>query len=233
LNYTVTQIDESLWAIEEEMVRCYLFGDATASILLDTCASGGEEFPKAVSAAMPNANGRLTILLSHADPDHAAGLVPHDDFTMHPAEFERFRGLCGREIVETLCPIWDGDTRITNGRVLKILHIPGHTPGSIVVIDEEKRRAFAGDTISTGPVFMFGPGRCLEAYLESLKRMDECLVGIDDFYTCHGEMKVPRSQLNVQIRGAEMLLAGRLKAEDPPMDLPCKCYRYESCAFLY
>jgi glyoxylase-like metal-dependent hydrolase (beta-lactamase superfamily II) len=101
------------------------------------------------------------------------------------------------------------------------------------LVDRKNKRAFTGDTISMSPVYLFGPGRCLEAYIESLRKLDEKTDGIDFFYVCHGETKVPRGQLKVQIRGAERLLVGELNAEDPPEDLPCKLYRFESCSFLY
>ena len=39
------------------------------------------------------------------------------------------------------------------GRVLEVIHTPGHTKGSIWLLDETNRMLFTGDTIYAGPLY--------------------------------------------------------------------------------
>ncbi|MDP6459276.1 MAG: MBL fold metallo-hydrolase, partial [Candidatus Hydrothermarchaeota archaeon] len=59
---------------------------------------------------------------------------------------------------------------------LKVLHTPGHTPGSICLLDEESKTLFSGDTLfpggSFGRVDLGGNGGEI---IQSLKRLS----GID------------------------------------------------------
>lgn len=43
------------------------------------------------------------------------------------------------------------DTRIElGGTALSVCEVPGHTPGSVVVLDERSNRLFTGDAIGSG-----------------------------------------------------------------------------------
>ena len=54
----------------------------------------------------------------------------------------------------------------------EIIHIPGHTYGSIALLDRDKRLLLPGDTVQkSGPIFMFGENRNLDLYIESLKKL--------------------------------------------------------------
>jgi hydroxyacylglutathione hydrolase len=54
----------------------------------------------------------------------------------------------------------------------RVLHLPGHTPGSVAFLDEEKRRLFSGDTLFAGGVGRTDlPGGDAEALGRSLARL--------------------------------------------------------------
>lgn len=76
----------------------------------------------------------------------------------------------------------DGDVLQVPGRRLRVLHSPGHTPGHLCVLDEERRLLFSGDhllpqlTPGIGAAGGF-PENPLELYLESLRSLsayDDC-----------------------------------------------------------
>lgn len=46
----------------------------------------------------------------------------------------------------------DGDTVVAGGLVLRVLHTPGHTPGSISLLAEGEGHLFSGDTLFAGSV---------------------------------------------------------------------------------
>jgi glyoxylase-like metal-dependent hydrolase (beta-lactamase superfamily II) len=226
MTYQTRQLALDLWAIEEEMVRCYLLHGSQGTLLIDACASGGEGFRAAVRAIIGDAP--LRVALTHSDGDHTAGIAPEDTVLVHPAEYDRL----GQQPY-AIAPLWDGEPLRAGDRVLEPVLIPGHTPGSIALLDRENRRVFTGDTISTGPVYMFGAGRNLPAYIESLKRLEALGGAYDYFYTCHGTMEAPRAQGTAQRVCAEKVLAGELVGEMPGREMPCKVYGFGGASLLY
>lgn len=76
----------------------------------------------------------------------------------------------------------DGELLQVPGRRLRVLHSPGHTPGHMCVLDEDRRLLFSGDqllprvTPGIGSAGDF-PENPLELYLASLRRLsafDDC-----------------------------------------------------------
>ncbi|MGF2526011.1 MBL fold metallo-hydrolase, partial [Ralstonia pseudosolanacearum] len=69
-------------------------------------------------------------------------------------------------------PVYHGDIISLGHRDLEVISLPGHTPGSIAVLDRKYRALFSGDPIQDGRIFMFGVQREMHAYRLSLKRLD-------------------------------------------------------------
>jgi glyoxylase-like metal-dependent hydrolase (beta-lactamase superfamily II) len=65
----------------------------------------------------------------------------------------------------------DGDVIDLGDRRLRVIHAPGHTPGSILLYDEELRWLYTGDVLNDSPVFdeMFGAD--IPSYVASMRRM--------------------------------------------------------------
>jgi len=101
------------------------------------------------------------IVLTHGHIDHAAGAAelaetlkipvegPHegDKFLLDnlPADGER-TGIPGRAVTPNR---WlnEGDTVDIGGIIFEVLHVPGHTPGHIVLVNREAKFAIVGDTL--------------------------------------------------------------------------------------
>lgn len=65
----------------------------------------------------------------------------------------------------------DGDTLDLGDRVLKVLHLPGHSPDSIGLYEEATGILFSGDAIYDGPLLYNLPGSDLAAYTKTMRRM--------------------------------------------------------------
>ena len=72
----------------------------------------------------------------------------------------------------------EGETVSFAGCRLKVLHVPGHTPGHIVFIEEEKRFGLVGDTLFRGSVGRTDFPYCDEAAL--LAGIRTKLLGLGD-----------------------------------------------------
>jgi glyoxylase-like metal-dependent hydrolase (beta-lactamase superfamily II) len=225
MNYKTTPLAPDLWAIEENMVRCFLLCGDNGALLIDSCMSGGDEFRAAISAIANGADLKMTV--THADGDHIGGFLENDSAFVHPSEFEHL----GKPQFNVL-PLWDGDTFEAGNRTLHAKLIPGHTPGSTAFIDYENKMIFIGDTVSDSNVFLFGKGRNLAAYIASLERIKEKFKGFG-FYACHGSAVLPSSAINAQLECARKLQNGEIEGKEPPFNLPCKLYNYNGANILY
>lgn len=84
-----------------------------------------------------------TLLLTHTDGDHigATGLFKNAAIYMHRDEEQMISGTTGKTKFSK--PVWkygpyqllsDEDTLVLDGLKIKIIHTPGHTPGSLCYI---------------------------------------------------------------------------------------------------
>ena len=114
-----------------------------------------------------------------------------------------------------IVPVEHGDKLDLGDRELEIIGLPGHTPGSIAVLDVRNRVLISGDPIQDGNIYMFGVQRELHAYVLSLKRLEACKDRFD-LYT-----------------GVERILAGEVQGEDGARNgVPIKKYDIGVAAIL-
>jgi glyoxylase-like metal-dependent hydrolase (beta-lactamase superfamily II) len=147
------------------------------------------------------------LLNTHADGDHTGGNDAFDEFYMHPSEaivYHKIQKGKGR-----MLPVFDGDLIDLGGRTVEVVHVPGHTPGSITVLDKEERCLIGGDPIQEdGDIYMFGLHRDMEAYIAGLERLWQREKEFDFIYPSHAELKVSKSVIPKLISGAKDILAG-------------------------
>ena len=88
--------------------------------------------------------------------------------------------------------------------------------------------------MQTGSIYLFGPGRNLDAYILSLEKLEGLRGLFDTVLPSHGELPVPAGLLPALIRGAKDLRDGKLTAQ-PPLrpGMPYHSYRCEVASFLY
>ena len=200
------QLFDNTWAETDGGVRFFLLTGQESALVIDTGMSG-LDVRGVVSAqtVLP-----IRLLNTHADRDHIGSNAQFESFYMHPSEAAFYRNVQGGQ--GTIVPVFEGDVIDLGDRALEILHLPGHTPGSITVLDRKNRCLIGGDPIQEdGEIYMFGPQRDFDAYIASLKR----LLQRDDFdfiYPSHAKEKVSRSVIPSLIDGAERILAGTVEA---------------------
>lgn len=65
----------------------------------------------------------------------------------------------------------DGDVIDLGDRRLRTFHLPGHTPGSIALLDEDLRWLFTGDVVYNGALFDQMNGADISSYVASMRRL--------------------------------------------------------------
>ncbi len=207
----IRKIDGETWSFEEAGVRFFLLTGTERALLIDS----GMETHNAKELARELTDLPLSLLNTHADPDHIGSNGEFDAFYMHPSECVNFYGKQKR--MGQAEPVWDGDVLDLGGRPLRIIAMPGHTPGSIAVLDGKNRRLFSGDPVQDGRIFMFGEGREMHAYVHSLRRLMTFAGSFDQIFPSHGNCPVSPALIPELIRAAEDILAG--KASGAPANM--------------
>ena len=135
--------------------------------------------------------------------------------------------------MEDVCPLWEGDVIDLGYWKFEVILTPGHTPGSIMLLEREKRMLISGDTIQDGDIFMFGVGRNMQAFQHSLKKMITMADAFDSIWPSHGNYPLTADIIPQILKGAKDTAAGKLPGMEPPWPMPCKKYVCDVAAFLY
>ena len=205
----IIKLYEKTWAIDDQGVRIFVLSGEEKVLVVDTGISGMD-----VTDVVKELTGVQPVLLNtHSDMDHVAGNDAFPEFYMHPSEIFAYRRDHGSE--GRWLPVFDGDVIDLGGRTVEIVHIPGHTPGSVAVLDREFRCLIGGDPIQKdGEIFMFGPMRNMEAYIAGLERLERRSGEFDAIYPSHAELKVGKEIIGELIRGARDILEGKIAGEE-------------------
>lgn len=198
----IIKINEGTWRIEEEGVRFFLLAGEKKALLIDS----GRETHNAKEIAEGLVDLPIELLNTHGDIDHVGSNDEFDSFYMNPAEASNYYNTQKR--TGTIIPVTDGDIIDLGGRELEIITLPGHTPGSIAVLDKNNRALISGDPVQDGNIFMFGVQREMHAYLLSLEKLMKLKDRFDTIYPSHGSFPVRPELIDSLHKEAKRILAG-------------------------
>ena len=199
-NIEITKMAEDFIVLEENHgVRAYLFIGKTSALLVDAGFT-----PAMTAAAKICTDLPLHLILTHGDGDHTGGAGDFDGILMHKDEAEYSK------LSDKAQKLHDGSTVSVGRFTFEVIHIPGHTPGSIALLEKTQRFLIGGDSVQTGPIYMFGAGRDMAAYKASMEKLIARRGEFDVVYSSHNELEVAPAQLDALKALAEDVLAGKL-----------------------
>lgn len=203
MDVQIISINRNSWRIEDRGVRFFLLTGTERALLVDSGRSAHDV--RALAASLTRLP--LSLLNTHADMDHVGSNAQFDAFYMHPDEELNYRrsGQGGE-----LLPIREGDVIDLGERELEIIHLPGHTPGSVALLDRAGRVLIGGDPIQDGRIFMFGRFRDMPAYIRSLEHLQAWRGRFDEIWPSHGSCPVPPELIDKLHDGAQAVLAGEI-----------------------
>ena len=204
----VVQISEDTWRIEDGSVRFFLLKGAEKAMLIDT----GMTIRHAREIAEALTGLPVCLLNTHADRDHTGCNGEFESFYMHPDDEAQYRagGQGGRVI-----PVRDGDVLDLGDRPLRIVHLPGHTPGSIAVLDVTRRVLISGDPIQEhGRIFMFGERRNMRDYAASLEKLEALIPEFDEIWPSHADLPLAPDIIPRLREGAARILKGEIPGRE-------------------
>ncbi len=99
------------------------------------------------------------------------------------------------------------------GRTLTVHHTPGHSPGSICLLDSRDALLFTGDTYYPATLYAHLEGSNFEAYLESMKYLVTLLDRVSHLCPAHNEAYAPKEMLAHVLNAFERITAGQAAFE--------------------
>jgi len=204
----IIQIDEHTWRLEDGFVRFFLLEGKEKSVLIDS----GVNSPNAADIAKTITNKPIILLNTHGDGDHTSGTSSFSEICIHPLDYVHCE-MKTRYPSTSIVEIKDWDVIELGERTLKIIHIPGHTKGSVAILDVKGRVLYAGDSVQKGQIYMFGAKRDPEQFENSLDKLIALKDEYDFIYASHDEFMVPSDYVEMVKMAWKQVRSGELSYE--------------------
>lgn len=227
-NFTAQRLPNGVTEITDlSGVHCFLVEGRDKALLIDTM-TGLRGLPAFVATLtdLP-----VEVALTHGHMDHAGGVFEFGRCYIHPADIPMLDGrtlparvgyvrgqLPPGEAPEAsafvpdgpveFVPLKAGDKLDLGGRALEVLHVPGHTRGSLCYLDTASGDFFAGDACNNNTLLMMEVSATIEEYLEALLALKERQGDIRRFYLFHGPSLQDKSCIDDNIQCCRDILAG-------------------------
>jgi len=135
-------VNDSVWCVKDKFVNAFIFKGKQSCLMVDA-GIGKSSFLKELKKLGLTPDQITTILLTHTDTDHTGsiGLFKNPEIYMHKDEEQMINGTTTK--MPPFKNIWkygpyhlfnSNDTLHIDGLMIKVIHAPGHTPGSVCYI---------------------------------------------------------------------------------------------------
>ena len=221
-------------------VQMYLVEGRRRAMLIDT----GCGLPGLPALVRSLTDRPVSVLLTHGHCDHASGAAWFDDVYLHPGDWAlaaRHAALPTRKAFAKLwvpadrvdaieedawcppraggfLPAEDGQVFDLGGVTLETVSVPGHTPGSLCVLNRAERSILFGDACNTQEFLWLPESSSVEEYLVSLDRLRRLEGAYDTVYLSHHIIRAPRGLLEGVTGVCRDILAGR--SDEEPFFFP-------------
>ncbi|MDR1279090.1 MAG: MBL fold metallo-hydrolase [Treponema sp.] len=222
---------------------CYLVEGNTKTLLIDSLLGVGNlrAFCRELTD-MP-----ITLVNTHGHVDHTGGNFDFDECYIHPNDIalmyekEELRegyvknGIknSGKHLVllendftvagpmKTLS-VYDGFVFDLGERLIEVIAVPGHTAGTIVLLDRGNGIVFSGDSCNANTLLFLPHSTSIEVYRESLIRFKQFQPYFEVMWGGHGLRAVPKVVIDEAVALCDEILAGTDDAvESKYLGRPC------------
>ncbi|WP_041138295.1 MBL fold metallo-hydrolase [Beduini massiliensis] len=220
---TITQFAQDIYILDDQRVREFLILGRDHAVLIDTGFSDTpilDEVRKIT--ALP-----VQVILTHGDGDHIGNLSQFKECCFHQADEAKINPTIPFHSLK------EGDIIDIGDYHFKIIEIPGHTYGSIALLELQHHWLIVGDTVQKdGPIYMFGEHRNLDQYIESLKKLANMKEQIRTILPSHHDCPISPDYIDYCLEDAKRLKDGQLESSPHPK-MPCREYRGVHVHFYY
>jgi len=240
--FEIKKLPGNIYAIMEpyhfQEVISYLIIGSRAAVLMDTGAGIGD-IAKTISNLY---SGEIIVINSHIHFDHVgdnhrfsqvlvynhpaaiarlkkgytrAELAPHAKLSLFaPGKIGDFDPAKYNIPPSNPVPVEDGHIIDLGDRRLRVIHTPGHSPDSVMLLDEGAAALFTGDSYYPGYLYchyegdFYGPSN-LADYARSMKKIAELAYSLKTIHPGHNSPSAESPQLKKAAQALDELLNGR------------------------
>ena len=206
--YTVTELAPKTWLIDDNGAdNMYLVEGSKKALLIDTGLGAAD----LVATIQKITDKPVIVVNTHGHPDHSGANYQFDKIYMYKADIEAAKMYSSVEQRKNAGEAMQGGHKPADselykgefknpeytavsegfefdlgGRVIRVMETPGHTPGSICLLDVQNKMLFSGDT-NNGLVWLFLQN-CLplSQYRKTLEKQVSRLAEFSVIYPGHG-----------------------------------------------
>lgn len=103
----------------------------------------------------------------------------------------------------------DGEIiELGEGRTLEVIYTPGHSPGSICLLDKKNRLLFTGDTFFPGPLYAYPEDVDIDLYRKSIDRLSGRIEEYDYLCSGHNDPWVESEVIPRVARAFQVIMTG-------------------------
>lgn len=223
--------------------QCYLIEGTEKALLIDTLTGIGSL--KAFVRELTNLP--VTVVNTHGHLDHCGSNPEYGECYIHPDDIVflyenldpelRYSFATGRlprdgflpnrdDVIPSgalkTYPIYDGDIFDLGGVKLEVIEVKGHTHGTIVLLDREKRVLYSGDACNSNTLLFLPCSVTIEEYRESLLHLKSFQSAFDEIYGGHDWDARPNVLIDEALELCDRIMAGTDdKVQGESLGRPC------------
>lgn len=206
--FTLEEINERTFIISEPRFflrnNSYLIMGDEQAVLFDT-GSGKRDLAPVVSSltTLP-----LMVITSHTHSDHLGSVSHFENYTLTDLPINKkythndvfapsvlmYSNVTRRPKLKVSRWVKPGQPLDLGGRQLTVIPVPGHSPDSIALLDEDNKMLFVGDFVYQGNLIATWGGN-LSDYLASTRTLISLTQGDESLFPAHYTTPLPRDIL--------------------------------------
>jgi len=234
--FSVKQVADKVWRIDDHGGdNMYLVEGKDKALLIDA-GTGVADLSTCIKSitALP-----VIVVNTHGHPDHCGSDYQFSEVYAHPLDFEMIASFCNEGFhkgavqraedkspelapllvrdadnfkMPTLLPIQQGFVFSLGNRNLEVIEVPGHTKGSVCLLDAKNKLLFTGDNDNTLVWLFLKDCLPLEIYAQTLQNLMQRSGEFTTLLPGHGE-PLDKEFIDEQIICAQNILSGDCKGE--------------------
>ena len=234
--FNLNEIKDGVWFIGDKTgANCYLVEGETRSLLIDT-GWGLANLSELVGSITSKP---VNVVFTHGHPDHVNGAFQFTDLYIKSEDeklmemfyiketreqiINRFKGILSSDFplddwvnaqITDPSHVSDGYIFDLGNRKLRVIECPGHTAGSICLLDTMDEILFSGDSLLSKPVLMnLETSLGLKTYLKSIEYVNTFADDFNIILSGHDEKPVDPIVIEELIRGVSDIIHGKIEGK--------------------